>query len=200
MDRDRTAVTEGDQEAKMTTVKPALVAIGLAAGVLSSQTPRWADAVEPDAPFFSSVLDARAVGAGSPGENLTPRGLILNLGNGYWACFDTDLLRVAAIWTGTGVTPVGMAQGSYQTAGTKAPEGQGTLPAVAGTPWLTNGLHPGWQIAEGGSPSLVDPRPAGPDPRERSRGPLDASVGRFRAVRLTADGVVLEYDVHGATV
>ncbi len=189
-----------------------VIAIGLLSGlsreafVGAQTTPRraavspWAAFVEPDFPFFSSVLDARNLGDGWPADNLTPRGLILNLGEGYWACFDTDLLRVAAIWKGAGVTPVGMAQGSYHEAGAKAPEGQGALPKIAGTPWMANGLYPGWQIAEGRAPSLIDPRPAGPDRRELSRGPLDPVLGRFRAVRLTANGVVLEYDVHGATV
>src|SRR5262249_46227163 len=39
----------------------------------------WADWVEPDFPFFSSVLDARKAGDPSPANNLTPRGIILNL-------------------------------------------------------------------------------------------------------------------------
>src|SRR5688572_5647103 len=108
-------------------------------------TSRWADFVEPDFPFFSSVLDARGLGAGWPADNLTPRGLILNLGNGLWACFDTDLLRVSAIWSGTGVTPVSMAQVSYHNAGERSPIGQGRLPTIAGTAWLATGLYPGWQ-------------------------------------------------------
>src|SRR4051794_7834145 len=60
----------------------------------------WGDWVEPDFPFFSSVLDARDLGEGFPKDNLTPRGLILNLGHDLWACFDTDLLRIACIWQG----------------------------------------------------------------------------------------------------
>ena len=51
---------------------------------------------KPDFPFFSSVLDARRAGPGFPANNLTPRGLVVNLGRGYWVGFDTDLLRVAA--------------------------------------------------------------------------------------------------------
>ena len=55
-------------------------------GVAGTAPPaaRWADWVEPDFPFFSSVLDARRAGAGLPENNLTPRGLMLNLGRGYW--------------------------------------------------------------------------------------------------------------------
>ena len=63
----------------------------------------WADWLEPNTPFFSSLLDARNVGDAFPSDNLTPRGLIINLGNDCWACFDTDLLRVAAFWRGKSV-------------------------------------------------------------------------------------------------
>src|SRR5437867_1817521 len=80
----------------------------------------WGNVVEADFPFFSSVLDARRAGNGLPTNNLTPRGIILNLGHECWACFDTDLLRMSAIWTGKGVTPVSMAQGSYHVTGVKA--------------------------------------------------------------------------------
>jgi glucose/arabinose dehydrogenase/mono/diheme cytochrome c family protein len=158
----------------------------------------WANFVEPDFPFFSSVVDARSLGTGWPADNLTPRGLVLNLGQGLWACFDIDLLRMSAMWTGKGVTPVGMAQGSYHLAGAKAPEGQRTLPQIVGTPWIANGVYPGWQT--GATIAVTDPRPAGPDPREVGRGPIDPSLGRFTAVRFTAAGLVLEYEVRGVAV
>jgi glucose/arabinose dehydrogenase/cytochrome c551/c552 len=170
--------------------------LALAGGALpAAQIPRgtppppspWASFVEPDFPFFSSVLDARALGEGRPSDNLTPRGLIINIGNGYWACFDTDLLRIAATWRGNGVTPAGMAQGSYHLAGAKAPEGQGRLPRIDGTVLTATGLAP-------------DPRPTGPDPRELGRGPLDPAIGRFKGLRLTIDGVVLEYDMRGEAI
>ena len=132
-----------------------------------------AEFVEADFPFFSSVLDARTTGLGLPADNLTPRGIILNLGHECWACFDTDLLRMSAIWTGKGLTPVSMAQGSYHVAGVKAPEGQENLPQPLGTLWLVNGIYPGWQVGE--KISLADPREPCPDLRELGRGPLPAS-------------------------
>ncbi len=105
---------------------------------------QWSAFVETNFPFFSSVLDARNLGPGWPADNLTPRGLVLNLGHGCWACFDTDLLRVSAIWSDSaaGVTPVSMSQGSYagHLAGVKAPPGQSKLPQISGTPWLANGV------------------------------------------------------------
>ena len=148
----------------------------------------WAQVVEADFPFFSSVLDARRAGNGLQTNNLTPRGMILNLGHESWACFDTDLLRMSAIWVGQGVSPVSMSQGSYHSAGTKAPEGQNSLPQIVGTPWLLNGIYPGWQTGE--QFSLTDPREPAPDKREVGRGPLPASAGRFRAVRLTLNALV----------
>lgn len=172
---------------------------GLAAGITASAQnaaagpSRWADFVEPDFPFFSSVLDARRLGTGWPDGNLTPRALILNLNGNLWAAFDIDLLRVAAIWSGSGVTPVSMAQTSYHNAGERAPIGQGRLPQPIGTPWLANGLYPGWQV--GTAVSRIDPRPPAPDPEEVGRGPLAPDYGRFSAVHLTTDGVVLEYVV-----
>ena len=158
----------------------------------------WAEFVEPEFPFVSSVLDARALGSGWPTNNLTPRGLILNLSNDLWACWDIELLRLALLWEGPGITPVSMAQGSYHRAGAKAPEGQDLLPQMLGTPWLANGIYPGWQAGE--RPTLTDPRPPGPDTREVGRGPLPPAAGRFQAVRLTQSGLRLEYEVNGASI
>jgi len=190
---------------------PLAVLILLAAGIglaadkparkeRQSKTPEvlWGDFVETNFPFVSSVLDARRADAGSPTDNLTPRGIILNLGNDCWACFDTDLLRMSAIWTGKGVSPVSMAQGSYHSPGEKAPEGQEKLPQILGTTWLSNGIYPGWQVGE--QLSLVDPREPGPDPKEVGRGPIFAGSGQFKAIRLTAKGACLEYEVGGVGV
>src|SRR2546428_13549290 len=40
-----------------------------------TEEPTWSEFVEPDFPFLSSVLYARALGDGWPTDNLTPRGL-----------------------------------------------------------------------------------------------------------------------------
>ena len=159
----------------------------------------WGDFVEKDFPFFSSVLEARKIGEGWPADNLTPRGIILNLGNDCWACFDTDLLRISAFWQGADVTSVAMSYGSYHLAGYKVPEGQKKLPEPNGTVWLANGLYPGWQL--GKDVSLSDPRPPAPDVKELGRGPIDPQQGQFKALRLVKDGgVMLEYTVGKALV
>lgn len=172
---------------------------------LDAQVPRrvvpatnWADWIEPDFPFFSSVLDARRAGAGFAPDNLTPRGLILNLGRGYWAGFDTDLLRVAAMWRGNAVTPKALAPGSYHHPDRKTPGGQFPAPEPDGHVLLANGIYPGWQA--GSRPSFEDPREPAPTREEVGRGPLPERKGRFTAVRLVREGVVLEYTAGGAAV
>ncbi len=170
------------------------------AGEITTGKPNWAAFMEPDFPFFASVLDARESRGGLLTNNLTPRGLILNLGNNLWACFDLDLLRMATIWEGPGITPAGMAPGSYDPSryGVKAPEGQENLPRMIGTPWIANGIYPGWQAGE--LPVLTDPREPGPDPQEIGRGPLPGAMGRFKALRLTQRGLQLDYEVNSASV
>jgi mono/diheme cytochrome c family protein len=154
--------------------------------------------VEPDMPFFSSVLDARQAGDGFPADNLTPRALILQLGHTGWAAFDVDLLRMSAIWHGEGVTPKGLAPGSYHAPERKTPGGQSPLPEPDGSVWLASGLYAGWQA--GDRPSLSDPREPAPSPEEVGRGPLPGSLGRFGAVTLVAGGAVLEYTVEGTRI
>jgi len=167
-------------------------------GTFDAEPSRRASFVEPDFPFFSSVLDARNLGKDWPANNLTPRGIILNLGNNCWACFDTELLRMSAIWEGQGITPFSMAQISYQSPGSKAPEGEERLPRIIGNPWIANGLYPGWQSGE--QISLIDPRELCPDPREIGRGPLPEPLGRFKALQLTEHGVRMEYEVNGVRI
>lgn len=159
---------------------------------------RLAPWVEPDFPFFSSVLDARSVGTPFPSNNLSPRAIVLNLGHDCWAAFDTDLLRVAAIWRGKGVTPVALAPGSYHKPDRKTPGGQDPLPEPDGTVWLANGIYPGWQT--GARVSLDDPREPAPSPEEVGRGPLPDAMGRFEAARLVPGGAVLEYTAGGTEI
>jgi mono/diheme cytochrome c family protein/glucose/arabinose dehydrogenase len=158
----------------------------------------WGEWVEPDFPFFSSVVDARRAGAGFPSTNLTPRGLVVRVGHDHWAAFDVDLLRVAAIWRGKGVTPKALAPGSYLHPDRKTPGGQSPLPEPDGEVWLANGIYPGWQSAA--ALSLDDPREPAPSPEEVGRGPVPEEIGRFNAIRQLRDGVALEYTVKAAEV
>lgn len=157
----------------------------------------WAPWLEPDFPFFSSTLDLRDVDPDSKPSNITPRGIVLNLGNEGWVCFDTELLRVSAIWSGNAVTEASLAQLSYQK-GIKTIGGQSKLPKPDGEILLTTGMYPGWQTGE--SITFADPRALQPTALEPGRGPLSENAGRFTAVRLLGHQTVLEYSVAGVAV
>ena len=156
----------------------------------------WGEWVEADFPFFSSVLDARRDGEGK--ENLTPRGLIIKLPYDTWACFDTDLLRVSAVWRGKGVSDKALAPGSYHDPSRKTLGGQFPAPQPEGKLWLGHAIIPGWQT--GAKVDPTDPRTPAPSPQEVGRGPLPETLGRFESVELVGRDVILTYRVADATV
>ncbi|TLD69442.1 c-type cytochrome [Phragmitibacter flavus] len=162
--------------------------------------------IEPDFPFFSSVLDARHLGEPHAKNNLTPRGIILNLGHNLWACFDTDLLRIACIWQSEeGKPPTtlnALAPGSYQIAGQKTKDGQEHLPVPQGKILLTNGIYPGWQVlqSETDTPTFTDPRPAPFTPEEIGRGPLSSQNGKLTALRYDSKGVSFTISLAGIDI
>lgn len=162
-------------------------------------TSGYGDWVEADFPFFSTVLDARDLGEGWPKNNLTPRGIVLNLGGNTWACFDTDLLRLALIWQGEDgqppMTQNALSTGSYHLAGQKTKDGQEDLVKPIGKPWAANGIYPGWQV--GDKAELKDPRSPSNSPEEVGRGPLDEAQGRFLGIELSEPGPLLRYVVGG---
>lgn len=157
--------------------------------------------VEDGFPFFTQTVDCRDLGAPWPEKNLTPRGVILKLGGGYFACWDTDLLRVALVWSenerGEYLTMTGMAPGSYRLPNKKAPAGQKRLPTPLGTPLAANGLYPGWGDRE-------DRRKRhGADPDETGLGPAPGM--RWIGIELKEPsersvGWTLRYEVGGIPV
>jgi mono/diheme cytochrome c family protein len=156
----------------------------------------WGTWVEADFPFFSSVLDARRDGVGK--NNLTPRGLIIKLPYDTWACFDTDLLRVSAVWRGKGVSDKALAPGSYHDPSRKTLGGQFPAPQPEGKLWLGHAIVPGWQL--GATVDQTDPRSPAPSPTEVGRGPIPTSLGQFQSVELVGQDVVLTYRVADATI
>jgi len=164
---------------------------------LKVKTPSpWGSWVEADYPFFSSILDARRDGLGK--NNLTPRGLIIKLPNDCWACFDTDLLRVSAVWRGKGVSDKALAPGSYHDPSRKTLGGQFPAPQPEGKLWLGHAIIPGWQL--GTTVDHTDPRSPAPSPEEVGRGPIPTSLGQFQSVELVGEDVVLTYRVADATI
>ena len=187
-----------------------LTMLALVCGVVSGSSPGqqvsgslpsspWADWIEPDFPFFSSVLDAGRAGPEFPARNLTPRGMILNLGRGLW---------------------VGVRHRSAARRGDVARERRDAderwRPARIASPTArrqADSFLRRSRTAQCGSPtaSTRDGRPARvrrstirASRRQRieevGRGPLPDEMGRFTAVRLVRGGVVLEYIVRGANV
>jgi cytochrome c551/c552 len=176
------------------------VLTGIVGGQEAEVKSLWGEFVEKDFPFFSTVLDCRELGEGFPEDNLTPRGLVLNLGNNIWACYDLDLLRIACVWEGEPgkppVTPEALAPGSYHVAGQKTKDGQEFLPKPVGKVWLTNGIYPGWQVGE--KPEFEDPREPGGSVEEVGRGAVvDA---RVTVLERDLNGMKMEIEVGGVKI
>lgn len=153
----------------------------------------FAPFVEPGFPFITTTLDARVSAAAVSTNNVTVRCVALVLGDSTYACFDPDLLRMSLGWEGSFVSMNTMAQISYQEPGNK----NNAVPTTAGVPIFGNGIYPGW---EGATPSFVDPRAPGPNPREVGRGPLDESLGLWRGVYVSGNRAVLAYRVRDAEI
>jgi mono/diheme cytochrome c family protein len=153
----------------------------------------FADFVEPGFPFIVSTLDAGVAGGAFPARNLAVRCVVLTLSDSTYACFDTDLLRVAAAWRGEFMSLTTMAQVSYQKPFNKGNQ----IPRMLGTPIVATGIYPGWMSA---SPEFRDPRPAGPNPADVGRGPIAPQTGRWNGIHVVGREAVLSYTVSGTAI
>lgn len=164
---------------------------------------QFASYVEADFPFFTQTVDARAFGDAPVADNLTPRGIIVPAGNGYYGCFDPDMLRWSLFWQenadGEYLSMVGMGTGSYRLPNRKAAPGQSELPRPYGTTLLSLPLRPG--ISVGDRPVLDDPRDRGSaEEGELGLGPVPLAMGRFLGLRLVGEEVQIEYRIGDAVV
>ncbi|MFC4871758.1 DUF6797 domain-containing protein [Negadavirga shengliensis] len=153
----------------------------------------FADFVEPDFPYITTSMDARALGAGFPDDNISARSIALRLGNDAYACFDTDMLRWSVAWTGDFLPMVTMAQISYN----DFYEKKNRIPVIGGDPQLATGLYPGWF---GQNPDFSDPRPPAPDPESPSWGPIPEDIGRWNGIYVLGNETVMSYVVKGTDV
>ncbi|WP_185958420.1 c-type cytochrome [Fodinibius sediminis] len=153
----------------------------------------FAPFVEPDFPFITTSLDARALGPSFPGNNLVPRCLALRLGEEAYACFDTDMLRWSVAWTGEFLPMVTMGQISYNDFHNKSNE----LPEILGDPKFATGLYPGWSGADS---RFSDPRPPRKDLDAPTWGALPEEIGQWNGVYLQGQQVVMSYRVKQAEV
>ncbi|HEX7941529.1 MAG TPA: DUF6797 domain-containing protein, partial [Gemmatimonadaceae bacterium] len=149
--------------------------------------------VEPGFPFIVSTLDAGQTGGAFPARNLAVRCVVLMLDDDTHACFDTDLLRVAAAWRGGFMKLTTMAQVSYDKPFNK----NNAIPVLLGTPIVATGIYPGWA---GAQPTFSDPRPAGPNPSDVGRGPIAAERGRWNGRHVVGKDAVLSYTVEGTDI
>lgn len=154
---------------------------------------KFAPFVEPDFPFITTSMDGRNLGPGFPKNNIASRCIAIQLGDGAYACFDTDMLRWSVAWTGDFLPMVTMAQISYNDFHMKDNE----LPIIGGDPKIATGLYPGWG---GANPDFKDPRAPGPNPDGLPWGPMPEEIGRWNGIYLIEGEVVMAYQVQGTDI
>jgi glucose/arabinose dehydrogenase/cytochrome c2 len=145
--------------------------------------------VEKSFPYITIPLIAKNLGEGFPKENVVARGLAINLGNGLYTCFDTDLLRWAVAWEGSFPQLVLPAQGSYNDF---FKYNKGELPHVPGNPKVANGMYPGWSI---GAPQFKEVRGKDQETEGLHWGPIPAELGCWKGVYPHGNTAVLSYSV-----
>src|SRR4051812_25957019 len=126
-----------------------------AAAVLGLSTSAQARSglLQEDFPFQGACISATF-----PPKNVALKGLAIRAGNDANMLFDTELLRMAAGWTG----------GYISTHGVAFDGGHGAHPKIAGDQKFGTSTRPGWADVAG---SFKDPRsePFGPLPAEWCR-------------------------------
>jgi hypothetical protein len=170
--------------------KKALAAISWDEGAWKKMRSSGGGAVNTNAWFYK--MDTGPVHSATitglwPEGNIANKGIAVNIGAKHGAeglkagvCFDTDLLRYTAGWTGGWLELRGVA---YE--GNHGPSG----PKVTGTQIFGTKAAPGWSKGE----NLADPR-------SEPFGPLPADWAKWKGLYISGDQVVLSYTVGGAAV
>lgn len=150
--------------------------------------------VEEDFPFLTTPIDLRDLGPAFPDGNLTSRGIVINLGNESYACFDTDLLRWSVAWTGDFISMAGMAQNSYDDYFNK----KNKFPTVLGNPKIATGLYPGWRVD---GARYDDPRVRRPPYDKNLWGPVPVSLGRWEGILLEdSNSLSIQYSIDHTSI
>lgn len=154
--------------------------IAFALPLLAATTLRAQQDYPPEAMDYGPFLSA-TVGAPAPKDNVTLKGIAIRLGTGDEAAvlFDTELLRLAAAWTG----------GYLQLTGTPYDGAHGGHPRIRGT--QVQGTRPGPGVARAGSWADPRPIPYGPLPREHAR---------YQGLFVHGDRVVVRWRAGGREV
>lgn len=146
------------------------------------------DFVEGDFPFISTYLDARNLGAGFPTDNIVSRGLIINLDDSAFMCFDRDLLRWSVAWTGARLTESMLPEVSYKDFFNKISH----VPEIAGNPAFATGIYPGWSL---GSPVHQEVRSDSQEKEGYYWGALPEEYGRWDGLYVYGAQAILKYRV-----
>lgn len=163
-----------------------------------ADSPFYTDHRQPDFPFFETTLDVRDIAPQGNTDNLAPRTVVFQAAENFYVGFDTELLRVVAIWEGDGVTPVSMSLLSYADPLAKLGSGIDKLPRPDGRVFAATGLYPGWQLPD--SSDFVDPRSRGLDSAELGRGPLSKQQGQWLGVTDAGNSASAHYSLGNAQV
>ncbi|MBX3239929.1 MAG: c-type cytochrome [Chitinophagaceae bacterium] len=151
------------------------------------------DFVERDFPFYSTTLDARNLGDEYPKDNLVARGLMVQLGNNIYGCFDMDLLRWSLGFE-TGTLPVGqLSQVSYHDFFNKANE----VPKIRGNVIFANGIYPG------GSINQTIYEEVRSEDQCRSGfcwGAIPSSYGRWEGIYILGKQAILSYSIGSVSI
>lgn len=163
------------------------IPILLLAVTLSLHANGAGDFVEKEQPFLHSALVVSKKPA-----NYVRRGVLIQLGEDLWTCFDPDLLRHAAVWKNPPNQPPltmdSMAAVSYPDKQAKADK----PPVLLGTPLFTTPPLPGAGIS---TLPATDSRDGTLTDGKTKVGPLPAADFRWQGVSLRGDQVVLNYRV-----
>jgi hypothetical protein len=134
----------------------------------------WKESKSPmlqgDFPYTKACIEAKF-----PANNISHKGVAIILDNDAFACFDTDLLRYSAGWTGNYITARGVAfDGAH-----------GGHPAINGEQKWGTPMLPGWDEAKA----------AFNDPRPEPFGPVPKSLARWDGLYVSGMTVTLSYTV-----
>src|SRR5690242_14805209 len=131
--------------------------------------------LQEDFPFQGACISAKF-----PAHNVAMKGLAIRLGNDASVLFDTELLRMAAGWTGGYITTRGVAfDGEH-----------GVHPSIEGEQKFGVSPVPGW----------ADERGEFADPRSEPFGPLPDDWAHWDGLYVHGTNVVLAYTVHGTKI
>ena len=143
--------------------------------VFAAEPKRGPAYYQEDFPFQGACISAKG-----PGNNVAMKGFAIRVGNDANILWDTDLLRVAAGWSGGYLTTKGVAYDG----------GHGAHPSIVGEQKFGTRQGPGWANAKGEFT----------DSRSEPFGPLAKDWCRWDGMYVNGLDVVLAYTVLGTKI